>query len=328
MGQGVTYYSKATGNANDLSTWGTNTDGSGTAPASFILGDIFEVRNGSSLTTNAAWNIASTVSNATTLRISSGGTLTASHIIDFNNTGQGANFVIQNNGNYVHNLATNISTTILTANNLDFQIGSNFSITTTGSHTNAASAVFYNFLVSNSSTVSFTASNVYIDGTLTIASGSTLQLTNTASSNIITGGSSFAVAGSGTPLPAGISWPFTVEYNRASGPQNISAGTYSSLNTSGGDRTIGSGSTVKLTGNFTPGSGTFTLTGSTIEFAQNDALNIPNLPYNNLTISGTGTMTMTTDLTIAGALVINNSNADFAINGNTLTLNGSGVVDR
>lgn len=333
LGQGITYYSKASGNANDLATWGTNTDGSGTAPASFILGDIFEVRNGSNLTTSAAFTIASTVSNSATLRIAGGGTLTASHIIDFINTGLGANFVIQNNGNYVHNLTTNISTTILTANNLDFQPGSNFSITTTGSHTNAVSAVFYNFLVNNSSTVSFTATSLYVEGTLTIATGSVLQFTNTSITNVLAAGGSFAVSGSGTlriassagtPLPAGITWPFSVEYNRAAGSQNISAGTYSSLNTSGGDRTIGSGNTVTLTGNFTPGSGTFTLTGSTIEFAQNGALNIPNLPYNNLTISGTGTKTMTTDLTIAGALVISNSNADLDINGNTLTLNGNG----
>ncbi|MBX9891057.1 MAG: T9SS type A sorting domain-containing protein [Chitinophagaceae bacterium] len=333
LGQGVTYYSKASGNANDLATWGTNTDGSGTAPASFILGDIFEVRNGSNLTTSAAFTIASTVSNSATLRIAGGGTLTASHIIDFINTGLGANFVIQNNGNYVHNLTTNISTTILTANNLDFQPGSNFSITTTGSHTNAVSAVFYNFLVNNSSTVSFTATSLYVEGTLTIATGSVLQFTNTSITNVLAAGGSFAVSGSGTlriassagtPLPAGITWPFSVEYNRAAGSQNISAGTYSSLNTSGGDRTIGSGNTVTLTGNFTPGSGTFTLTGSTIEFAQNGALNIPNLPYNNLTISGTGTKTLTTDLTIAGALVISNSNADLDINGNTLTLNGNG----
>jgi hypothetical protein len=333
LGQGITYYSKATGNANDLATWGTNTDGSGTAPASFILGDIFEVRNGSNLTTSAAFTIASTVSNTATLRIAGGGTLTASHNIDFTNTGLGASFVIQNNGSYVHNLAANISLTILTANNIDLQTGSNFSITATGSHTNGVGAVFYNFTVSGSSTVSFTATTLFIDGTLTIGSGSVLQFTNTSSSNILSGGGSFAVSGTGTlrtvsgagtPLPTAVSWPFTVEYNRIGGSQNISPGTYSSLNTSGGDRTVGSGSTITLTGNFTPGSGTFTLTGSTIEFAQNGALNIPNLPYNNLTISGTGTKTMTTDLTIAGALVISNSNADLDINGNTLNLNGNG----
>ncbi|MFW1123158.1 hypothetical protein ACEV8Z_24300, partial [Vibrio parahaemolyticus] len=53
----VTYYSKASGNANSVSTWGTNTDGSGPSPADFISGDIFIVRNGSSLTTSGSWNI-------------------------------------------------------------------------------------------------------------------------------------------------------------------------------------------------------------------------------------------------------------------------------
>lgn len=335
MGQGITYYSKATGNANDLSTWGTNTDGSGTSPASFILGDLFEVRNGSSLTTSAAFTIASTVSNAATLRIAGGGTLTASHSIDFINTGLGANFIIQNNGSYIHNLTTNIGTTILTANLTDFQSGSNFSITTTGSHTNPVGAVFYNFTITNNSTVTFTATTVFVDGTLSIPTGNTLQFTNTASSNYLSGGTGFSVngtgtlriaSGAGTPLPNGKTWSLNVEYNRSGGTQNISAGTYSSLNTSGGDRTVGSGSTVTLTGSFTPGSGTFTLSGSTIDFAENGSLSIPNLPYHNLTISGTGIKSLISDLTINGALTISNSSGSLSIGSNTLILNGGTAI--
>jgi hypothetical protein len=331
--QGITYYSKASGNANVLGTWGTNTDGSGTAPGSFSAGDVFIVRNGSELSTNGAWVLSSTAINNATLQINNGGTLTASHSISFVNGGVATNFIIENNGYYIHNLSTNIATTVLTTDNPDFQTGSHFVITTSGTHTNGIGAVFYNFGLNSGVTVTFSSTTLYIDGTLSIPSGNTLQLTNTASSNIIGGGPSFAASGTGTlriasgagtPLPSGVSWPFTVEYNRAGGAQTISAGTYINLNTTGGNRTIGSGSTVTLTGTFTPGSGTFFLTGSTIEFAQTGALNIPNLPYNNLTISGTGTKTMTTDLTINGALVISNSNADLDINGNTLTLNGNG----
>lgn len=335
MGQGVTYYSKATGNANDLATWGTNTDGSGTAPGSFSAGDIFIVRNGSNLTTNGALALNSTGINAVTLQINNGGILTASHSITFVDGGSGTNFVIENNGTYVHNLATDVSTTVFTATLREFQTGSTINFTQSGTH-NLTSFGFgvnvYNLGITGTTiTVNLSGGAFNISGTLTISSGNTFDLTSTASAAAIFGTPS-GLSGTGTlrsgsnfnpSIPAGQSWPFTVEFYRV-GAQTIPSGTFTNLNATGGNRTIGSGSTVTITGTFTPGGGTYTLTNSTIEFAQNGALNIPNLPYNNLTISGTGTKTMTTDLTIAGALVISNSNADLDINGNTLTLNGNG----
>lgn len=340
LGQGVTYYSKATGNANDLSTWGTNTDGSGTTPASFILGDIFEVRNGSSLTTNAAWNIASTVSNAATLRIASGGTLTASHAITFTRPSTPATiFNIQNGGIYNHNVTNDIAATVLTASTRTIATGATFNITENSTHNLSPfgiGLIFSNFGITGSGiTVNISGGGLTINGTLTITGGNTLDLTSSVSQAALFG-SLTSLSGTGTlrsgsnfnpSIPSGKTWPFNVVFYYPGSPgdeQTIPAGTYSNLNASGGNRIIESGSTVALTGTFTPGSGTYTLTGSTIEFAQNGALNIPNLPYNNLTISGTGTKTMTTDLTIAGALVISNSNADLDINGNTLTLNGNG----
>ncbi|MFW1123208.1 hypothetical protein ACEV8Z_24565, partial [Vibrio parahaemolyticus] len=91
---------------------------------------------------------------------------------------------------------------------------------------------------------------------------------------------------------------------------------YSTLNATGGNRVISSGSIVTISGTFTPGLGTYTLTGSTIEYSGNGSANIPNLPYNNLTISGTGTKSLTTDLTVNGILSITNASGFLAINGN------------
>ena len=80
----TTYYSKATGNANIEATWGTNTDGSGTAPADFVTGDVFIVRNGSSLTTSGTLTIDDAgIPGGGQLSIASGGTLSDSHPIDF-----------------------------------------------------------------------------------------------------------------------------------------------------------------------------------------------------------------------------------------------------
>lgn len=58
----TTYYSKASGNANTRATWGTNTDGTGTAPGSFsVSGDIFILRTGSTLNLSGNWTIAAGV---------------------------------------------------------------------------------------------------------------------------------------------------------------------------------------------------------------------------------------------------------------------------
>lgn len=58
----TTYYSKATGNANQTATWGTNADGTGTAPGNFTTsGDIFILRSASTLSLNANWSVGAGV---------------------------------------------------------------------------------------------------------------------------------------------------------------------------------------------------------------------------------------------------------------------------
>lgn len=329
----TTYYSKASGNANDVATWGINVDGSGASPADFVTGDIFIVRNGSTLTTSGTWNIDDAgVDNAGILRIANGGMLTASHAVSFtSSSGTGTLFEIENNGTYRHALSTNINSTILTATNLSFLTGSNFEMRTTGTHTNGAGAVFSNFTVTNNATVTFSSTVVYIADMLTISNGATLRFSTTGITSYLSDGGAMSTSGTGllrtsststNNLPAGISWSFQVNYDGTTA-QRIQPGTYSTLNASNGNRTIISGATVTISGTFTPGSGTYTLTGSTIEYSGNGSANIPNLAYNNLTISGTGTKSLTTDLTVSGILSITNSSGFLSINGNTLTLNGT-----
>ncbi len=55
------FYSKATGALNLTSSWGTNTDGTGTAPADFVSNyQIFNVRNNATPTIDAAWTVSGT----------------------------------------------------------------------------------------------------------------------------------------------------------------------------------------------------------------------------------------------------------------------------
>ncbi len=52
------YYSKATGNLDNLSTWGANTDGSGASPSNFTTdGTIYNIRNRTSATIAADWTV-------------------------------------------------------------------------------------------------------------------------------------------------------------------------------------------------------------------------------------------------------------------------------
>lgn len=58
------YYSKSSGNLDQLSTWGTNTDGSGAAPSDFTSdAQIFNIRNQSNPTIAANWTVSGSTSN-------------------------------------------------------------------------------------------------------------------------------------------------------------------------------------------------------------------------------------------------------------------------
>ena len=60
------YYSKSTGFLNDVATWGTNLDGSGTNPPNFTTaGQFFNIRNNPAPTINAAWTVSGTTSRVT-----------------------------------------------------------------------------------------------------------------------------------------------------------------------------------------------------------------------------------------------------------------------
>jgi len=53
----TTYYSKSTGNLDVLSNWGTNTDGTGTAPTSFTTTATYIIQNNLTPTIGAAWSV-------------------------------------------------------------------------------------------------------------------------------------------------------------------------------------------------------------------------------------------------------------------------------
>ncbi len=326
------YYSKATGNANSTATWGVNTDGSGANPADFTSGDVFNVRNGSSLTTSAAFTIddAGTPGGGQ-LIINNGGVLTASHVITF--SGTETVFQIDAGGRYVHNTSSNLGLTssiLRSAASSILDAASTFEISESGTHTTTGGVGFGNFTISGASkTVAFRANaSVNIQSVLTIANTCTLHLRVTSS---IVGGPS-STSGTGTlrisstnanNISTGKTWNFTVNIDSTVN-QNIQGGTYTNINASGGNRTIAASSSIFIGGTFTPGAGVYTIgSGSTFDYTSNGALSIPILPYQNLTISGTGTKTIAADLTILGTLSVTDPAGFLSLNGQTLNLDGN-----
>jgi hypothetical protein len=149
-------------------------------------------------------------------------------------------------------------------------------------------------------------------GTLTVASGATLKLA----------ASSGGVSGSNFPSNfSTLALNGTVEFAGA-GAQTIPAYDYANLtSSSSGARTLASSGTVGVTGTFTPGSNTYTVTGSTIDFKGSGSQTIPAFNYNNLTSSSSGARTLANSGTIRVAGVFTPGSNSYTITGSTIEFN-------
>lgn len=109
-------------------------------------------------------------------------------------------------------------------------------------------------------------------------------------------------------------------------PQVIPAFAYGNLNGTGGDRTLSSG-TVGICGTFTPGGGTYTTAGNTVDFNGTGAQTIPAFNYNGLTISnnrGGATLTLAAGvIDVAGSFTPSVSNYTPSYAGNTINFSGA-----
>ncbi len=143
----TTYYSKLTGNANLTGTWGTNADGTGTAPANFnSSGDVFILRGGANLSLSGSWTIGAGV----TLEVD--GSLTASQnnhditingTIDFDST-SATQFTLSGGGNGTDMI---VAGTIRTANSHGITGVANASVNVASGNSS--------FVINSSATVTF-----------------------------------------------------------------------------------------------------------------------------------------------------------------------------
>ena len=76
----------------------------------------------------------------------------------------------------------------------------------------------------------------------------------------------------------------TVNYGQGSNGQIVLQGNYGNLTFSNFNKTLPA-STIGIAGTFTPGSGTPTVTGNTINFNGSALQTVPVFPYNNLQLN-------------------------------------------
>ncbi len=161
----------------------------------------------------------------------------------------------------------------------------------------------------------FTFNNLTISGS---RGGATVAL---GSGTIAVGGTFTASLADATIDPNGNTFDFS-----SAGAQTIPAFSYNNLtNTGNGNRTLASSGTVAIAGTFTTGNGTYTTTGSTVNFSGAGSQTIAALPYNNLTSSSTGARTLASSGTIGVAGAFTTGTNSYTVTGSTVDFNGSGA---
>lgn len=169
------------------------------------------------------------------------------------------------------------------------------------------SIAFHHLNLSGSGTTKSATGAFSVNGTLTINSNVTLDMISYAMSgslsSVTNNGTILTQNTSATPLPAGRTWGGLVNYNSSSA-QTIVAGNYADLSAAGGNRTLAGSGTIGISGIFTHGAGTYTTTGSTVNFNGSGAQNIPALTYENITASGGNTKSAAGNWQVRGTLNI------------------------
>lgn len=287
-----TYYSKSTGDLHNVSTWGQNSDGTGTEPTNFTSNNIqYIIANRTSVALTANWTISGTNSkvitgnsiDSITFTIPSAYTYTGT--IDVANKGK---LEIANTTNPTLGTMQNGSTVVFCSKE----------------NQNIPAVSYYNLHTEIGRTKTLSNNNTIVRNKLRIGAITTF---NAASYNLYLTGEESIVTLIGTFDPG----TSTVYYNNTANT-TICAMDYHNLNISGGPRTLQNKNIIGITGAFTPGSGPFTISNSTIEYKGSSAQNITNFTYYNLRINNSAGLTMA-----GGASTITN-NITF-INGKVTT---------
>ena len=348
------YYSKSIGNLNDLTTWGDNPDGTGNNPPNFTAADqIFAVRNRSTAGLSNNWTVSGSnsmvvVGNGTsatvlstgnnlisgTFRIANNSTLdiasNSTSLTLFGETGATVNYSGTGAqtiaaGQY-HNLNIsnnrNGNTMTLASGDITVRGTMTYTLTNAGSWVNTGN----NFRYSGTGAQTIAPINY---------NNLTVEGVRTGSPSITLGSGTVGVAGSFTNTATGLgSWintGNTVNYNGTTAQQLLLLD-YNNLTISGnksnGSITLPAG-TMKVAGALTVSAtsiGGWVNTGNTVEYNGTSSQTVVSaIPYQNLSIGGTGSKTTDGNVSVAGNLALNNK-LTLGAGNLTLTGNVSGVT--
>ena len=248
---------------------------------------------------------ADTINNNATSTFANAGTVTVSTL---NNSG-----ITQGDGTY--NISKNFT------NTGTFTAGTSTVNYNGASTQNVAGVIYNNLTISNTAAACTAQGALTVNAALTLNTSSILDMATFALSGSLT-----AITGTGTlktqntsatPIPSGKTWTGAVLYNSSSA-QTIVQGNYTDLNGTGGNRTLSSG-TTGIAGIFTTGSGTYTTTGSTVDFNGSGAQTLPAFSFEGVTFSGGNTKTAGGSINVSNALTLG-ANTTLALGSNNITL--------
>jgi hypothetical protein len=316
-----TYYSKSSGNLEELGTWGINTDGSGSAPSNFSTdGIIYEIKNRATATIGANWTVSGAASkvlvgdgtNSTDFTIPSTFSLTGT--IDISNLGE---LTIENTtaptiGTVADNGTVeykNVEITLSTATTYkNLKLSGSGTKTFPGNTTTITGNLFLdNVTLTASSSAPF--STVSLGGNLTYIG----TVTPPADASSITLSTSGTAGGSQTITGAGntLRWfriqsttANTILLSTSGGSSNLSLG-----NNSGGGLTLLDGSVLNMNGNDLT---LFNSSSTSSAFLFNNTATISTNSSSDFTIERTGngnlgTIRFTTGASTIGSLTLNHT---------------------
>jgi hypothetical protein len=328
------FYSKSTGAPNLTSTWGMNTDGSGTAPSNFTANNqVFIVSNNNTDNLNASWTVSGTgskvlVGNGVSTQTLNTSTFTITGIFDVANLGV---LNVQSNSTalVIGTCATG-STVIYGFDGTQSVIG----------------GTYYHLTLTNASAArTKTASGtITVNGDLAVNTNNTFALTTfqlLGVNGVISGNGTITTTNtSALPIPAGKTWTQNITYSSTS-LQTVVKGVYNlALNVAGaaGSRTFpAGGDTIEVKGAFTASGAsiTYTTTGTrfvfsggaqTLTLSATSAFNFGNVVFTGTTVSKTvATAGFSADtLNVASSVTL--AMSTLALSGTLNIIVGNGII--
>lgn len=173
---------------------------------------------------------------------------------------------------------------------------------------------YQNLTFSGSGTKTVASGTLSVNGNWAVGSEAALNVNNptvivagniSGSGNITSTSGTLSIGGNWTNSGTFIAGTGTVNFN-GSGSQTIPALNYYNLTSSStGARTLANSGIISISGTFTKGTNSYTVTSSTVSFNGSGAQTIPSFTFNNLTITGAADTSSSNYKTEAGTLTVN-----------------------